>query len=108
MAQLWKRLANKTGESLVETLAAMLIFTLGSIIMLSYISTATNINQITEEVDNRYYADVITAELANVASEETSAVRFLITGSNLNQTVTVNVYGNRDGLYTYYAEGDGS
>lgn len=107
MAQLWKRLANKTGESLVETLAAMLIFTLGSIIMLSYISTATNINQITEEVDNRYYADVITAELANVASEETSAVRFLIT-SNLNQTVTVNVYGNRDGLYTYYAEGDGS
>lgn len=107
MAQLLKRLANKTGESLVETLAAMLIFTLGSIIMLSYISTATNINQITEEVDNRYYADVITAELANVASEETSAVRFLIT-SNLNQTVTVNVYGNRDGLYTYYAEGDGS
>lgn len=108
MPRLWKRLVNKAGESLVETLAGMLIFTLGSIIMLSYISTAANITRITEDVDNQYYEDVIAAELANVPGEETSDVHFLIAGSNLNQTVTVNVYGSPDSLYTYYAEEDDS
>lgn len=90
----------------METLVSILIFTCGSIIMFSLISSAMNINRLAETADAQYYADVTAVELANVAIEEASDIYVTITESNLNQTVAVDVYGNPDGLYTYYAKGD--
>lgn len=46
-----KLLNNKKGETLVETLAAILIFTMASIVLYSMVTTAANINSEAREHD---------------------------------------------------------
>lgn len=45
MKQLFSKLHGKRGESLIESLAAILVFTLSSIIFLTMVSSASRINK---------------------------------------------------------------
>ena len=49
MKHVMKRLKSKAGETLVESMAAILIFTFASIIMLSMVSYAADINTAAKE-----------------------------------------------------------
>ena len=108
MKQVWKKLKSKAGETLVETMAAILIFTFGSIIMLNMISSAVQINKMAEDADQQYLKDMKAVEKAESAwKDKEYHVIFAATEAGLNNPadgVPVNIYGNKDGnLYVYYA-----
>lgn len=103
MKQFVKRLKSRSGETLIESLAAILIFTFASIGMLSMITSAMNINKMVEEADEKYYKDMRAVEMAGLdenASVEQVVVSFSIGG--ITKDVKVTVYGGED-LYAYYA-----
>ena len=105
MKQLAKRLKNKSGETLVESLAAILIFTFASIAMLSMISTAMNINKTVKDADDAYFQSmqiVEKADLADGSTADSTDVEFYI-NTIKKDSVTVNVYGGGEGgVYAYY------
>lgn len=59
-----KKLLNNKGESLVESLVAILIFTLSSILLYTMLSTATNLNRAAKEADEAHQQQMIYAEQA--------------------------------------------
>lgn len=104
MKQFVKRLKSRSGETLIESLAAILIFTFASIGMLFMITSAMNINKMVEEADEKYYKDMRAVEMAGLdenASVEQVDVSFSI-GGITKDSVKVTVYGGED-LYAYYA-----
>ena len=110
MRQVCKRLKNKAGESLIESLIAILIFTFGSIIMLSMITSAMKVNEATKKADEKYFSDTLAVEKAVTPTVENQTVSFCLIdhASGLSGGTSVQVYGNSDGLYAYYiAEGGG-
>ena len=60
-----KKLLNNKGESLVESLVAILIFTLSSILLYTMLSTATNLNRAAKEADEAHQQQMIYAEQAD-------------------------------------------
>lgn len=113
MNKLLTRLKSKKGESLVESMAGILIFTFGSIIMLSMITSAADINTAAKEANQIYFKDMLVVELAQTESANygsTPAVSFSITdgSSPITSSTKVDVYAGPGGLYAYYAEGSGS
>ena len=59
-----KLLLNKKGETLVETLAAILIFTMASIILYSMVTSAADINRKAKEFDKDLLDQLSVAEHA--------------------------------------------
>ena len=53
MKQMLNKLKSKAGESLVESLAAILIFTMASIVMYTMVTTASDINLKAKEMDEK-------------------------------------------------------
>ena len=53
MKQILNKLRSRAGESLVESLAAILIFTMASIVMYSMVTTASDINLKAKEMDEK-------------------------------------------------------
>lgn len=64
MKQLMKKLRSKVGESLVESLCAILIFTLASVGMYSMVMAANNINATAKEADQKFQQDMLIVEKA--------------------------------------------
>jgi len=99
------RLKSKNGETLVETMAAILIFTFGSIIMLSMISSAANINSTVKEADENYFKDMQVVEMAS-GTPQTVSITFSIAerpDANYNEVVYADMYSREaGGLYAYY------
>ena len=60
------KLKNKKGESLVETLAAILIFTMASIALYSMVTTAAGVNRRVKLEDQSYQEQMDVAERAEV------------------------------------------
>lgn len=102
-------LRSKAGESLVESMAAILIFTFASIAMYTMIMSSNDINKQAKETEETNMEQIVIAEMA--ASEgkiADGAVSFSITvGTDTKplDTVSVDVYGMTDGMYAYYPEG---
>lgn len=59
-----KKLLNKKGESLVESLSAILIFTLSSIMLYTMLTTAVDLNRTAKEADEAHAQQMIYAEQA--------------------------------------------
>ena len=64
-----KKLRNRRGETLLETLVATLIFTFGSIILLTMISAAVKINDAAQRADDKFYRDMAIVEKAEFSQE---------------------------------------
>lgn len=108
MKKILRRLRSRAGESLIESMAAILIFTMGSIIMLSMVSTAADINQTAKDADKSYYKQIVAAEMARTADEVSGTVTVSVNGSAKKDSVSVKVFHDRtetDALYTYYTAG---
>lgn len=104
-----KKLRNRRGETLLETLVATLIFTFGSIILLTMISAAAKINDAIKGTEDKFYQDMAIVEKAEF-SQETTSVSILISDTYtpaLEDTAAVYISrSTAGGLYAYYpAEG---
>lgn len=107
-----KKLRNRRGETLLETLVATLIFTFGSIILLTMISAAAKINDAVKRADDKFYLDMTIVEKAEFfpGVTPTGSVSILISDTYttaLEDTAAVYISQNpAGGLYAYYpAEG---
>ena len=103
MKNLLLKLQSRKGESLVETLVAILIFTLASITMYTMVTTAANINRIAKENDLAISQQLVIAEQGETAPS-TGTVKFTYNGTTV-ASQTVYIYGGQDGtLYSYFAQ----
>lgn len=96
-----KRIRSKKGETLIESLASILIFTLASIILLTLVSAANDLNRTAKETDRTFFVQMIEAEMAEGNEKTAGTVTFTLSGTS--EKVAVDVYGLETGLYAYYA-----
>lgn len=100
MHNIIRRLRDKRGETLIESMASILIFTFASIIMLTMISTATDINRTAKKADRDHFSQMIIAEMAEGSSTAKGTVKFTVNG--VTESVQVDVYGENTDLYSYF------
>lgn len=99
-----KKLRNKRGETLIEALAAILIFTLATVALFSLITTATDLNRYAKESDAKTQEQLVAAE-QGASNGQSGTVTLTLTSSSEEKGVQVTVYGDRDGgLYAYYPD----
>lgn len=99
MKTLVHKLRSKAGESLVESLASILIFTMASIILFTMVTTAADLNTKAKEQDALNQQYLIGVEKGET---QTGSGAVLITmGSNEIASVTVDVYGGVDEAGAY-------
>ena len=106
MKTILNRLKSKAGESLVESMAAILIFTFGSIVLYTMVMAAADINGTARTLEQDYYTQTAALERAEEGSTETT-ITVQITSAPSKTTsfvIPVSVYGNaaQDELYAYY------
>lgn len=103
-----KKLKSKRGETLVETLFSMLIAVLSMGILCMAVMTATNLNQQTREMDEKFSYELQEVEgLDDSADKETKALTITFQSDDntiLYQTTTVDVtmYGSDEGAFLSY------
>ena len=97
-----KRLKSKAGESLVESMAAILIFTFGSIVLYTMVMAAADINGTARTLEQDYYTQTAALERAEGTGTPTT-ITVQISGSS-SFAIPVSVYGNaaQGELYAYY------
>lgn len=110
MKKLLKRLLTKKGESLVETLAAILVVTLASVVLLSMISSAARINHEVDELSEKYNAGQQYVERGQGEGQGEAEVEIRLyyssepSGKQLGKT-RVTIYSDSEsGLYAFYAK----
>lgn len=105
MKAIFKKLKSKAGESLVESLAAILIFTMASIVMFSMVSAAGDINKTAKEMDAENQAHMVAVEKGEPEAINGSAVITFKLDSTVIATQPVDIYGGQDdSLYTYFIQ----
>ena len=101
MSRLMKKLRGKRGETLVETLVAILICVLSLTMMFTATAVAANLNSRAAEGDRQYATDMATAELRTAALPE-GTVTILAEGQT-PANIPVRFYGSTGSAYTSYA-----
>ncbi len=116
-----KKLRSKKGESLVESMAAILIFTMASIVLYSMVTTAGDINGKAKDKDLENQAHMVAVEkgIKSEVVEDGSTVTYANGEGTVKMTMTVgsstiniaevdvDFYGGQDGsLYAYYVHTD--
>lgn len=106
-----KLICDKKGETLVEVLAAILIFTLSSIILYSMVTTASKVNMKAKEKDAEVQDQMKIAEYASAANSTAGTVTMTLhknDGSKIKDMKTFNVFIFKDdvegSLYAYHAQ----
>ena len=113
--KLIKRLRSISGESLVESMASVLIFTLASIALLTMINASANINAEAKEADAIHQEQMSIAEKAAdenlVAGNHTVEFSFesgnsILSGMRISEPVDVyQKPGDSNALYSYFLDG---
>lgn len=98
------KIREKRGETLLESLVSILIFTFASITMLTMLATAAGINQRAQEADRAHFSQMLTAEMAEGPGTNTGTLQFAVNGTQ--QFVPVTVYRGDGELYSYFAAGE--
>ena len=108
MKNILRKLKSKAGESLIESMAAILIFTMASIVMYSMVTTAADINRTAKEMDETNQQHLIAVEKGLPGAKNGSAdITFSLNGTEIAET-NVDIYGGQDGsLYTYFVHTGG-
>lgn len=108
MKQIIKKLRSKTGESLVESLAAILIFTMASIAMFSMVTAAADINKTAKDADRVNQEQMLIAEQGEGSGTPGTVTMTLDRGAGndpINVIVAdVDIYGTENGLFAYYKD----
>lgn len=102
-----KKLKSKVGESLVESLAAILIFTMASIVMYTMVTTAGDINKKVKDMDAKNQKDLIAVE-KGLAANKIGSGDIVFTIGGQKKSIDVDVYGGTSNdLYAYYVHTEG-
>lgn len=111
MNKIFKKLRSRAGESLVESLAAILVVTMASIVMYSMVTAAADINLKAKRNDQAVQEQMAVAERGEGTSTQGVIRMYIQDGASeaIVATVPVDVYGGfSDGeLYAYYVREDG-
>lgn len=103
MKAMFRKLKSKVGESLVETLCAILIFTMASIIMYSMVTSAGDINRTAKEMDAKNQAHLAAVEKGEYSAWNRRVVINFEMDNEIFAQPTVDIYGGQnDSLYTYF------
>lgn len=104
MKNLFRKLKQKAGESLVESLCAILIFALASVGMYTMVMAAARINTIAKETDAEVQRQLVIAEKGEVDSGDGTVVMTITDSNDVNHLITVHVdiCGEEGDLYAYY------
>jgi hypothetical protein len=103
MKNFLRKLKSKAGESLIESLAAILIFTMASIVMYTMVTTAGNLNRTAKEMDSANQQHMIAVEKGLPDAKNGSAVITFSLGSTEIAQTQVDIYGGEDdSLFTYF------
>ncbi len=94
----------KKGETILETLVAILIITFSSIMLVNLTLTATKINKVVEQEDSQFREDLMVAEQALTGTNG----EVTIESDGSTYTYDVEYYGKDDGLYSYRALNGGA
>lgn len=107
MKRIISKLRSRGGESLIESLLAILIFTLASIAMYSMVTTSASINTTAKETDRTIQQQLVVAEKAEgtAAAGTINITLNSATGSKTIDTISVDIYGGDGALYSYFAGG---
>lgn len=115
MKTILTRLKNTRGETLIESMVAILIFTFASILFLTLVTSAANINTTVKEADESFQAQQEAVE--TVVDESVSAQAVLFVDSDEDnicdegeviKITELNIAGVKDednALYAYVLEG---
>ena len=105
MKNLFRKLKSKAGESLIESLAAILIFTMASLVMYTMVTTAADLNRTAKEMDEANQQHLIAVEKGLPGAQNGSAdITFSLNGTKIAET-KVDIYGGDDGsLFTYFVQ----
>lgn len=107
MKNLMKKLRSRRGETLVEALCSVLIFTLASVGMYSMVMAANNINATAKEADRRHQEQMEIVEKAEGTSVDGFVTMTISKSSDITNTalatitVPVDIYEAED-LYSYF------
>lgn len=99
--KLLKKLRARSGETLTETLCAVLVMSLSSVLLATMISAASHMNATALEKDSALYSELTTAEERSAAKSEPKAVEVTINGAKV--TFAATYYGGENGALTSYA-----
>lgn len=104
-----RKLKGKAGESLVESLCAILIFTMASIVLFSMVSAANDINATAKEQDAKNQAHLLAVEQGDDDMINGSGtVYFKLQDGTDVAAVEVDVYGGQnDSLFAYFVHLNG-
>ena len=106
MKMIFKKLRSRAGESLVESLAAILVVTMASIVMYSMVTAAADINLAAKRTDQTIQEQMAVAERAETP-DSTGTINMYIKEGGVNKNVTsmpVNIYGVDGGLFSYFVQ----
>lgn len=107
MKHLIARLRKCSGETLVESMAAILVFTLSSLMLFSMVNTANRINQATKEADLERQSQLSVAE-SGISSRTSSVYLYIDNTVSIQESFTVYVAqkeqeeGASSALYSYF------
>ena len=108
MKNILRKLKSKAGESLIESMAAILIFTMASIVMYSMVTTAADINRTAKEMDETNQQHMIAVEKGLPDAKNGSAIITFSLGSTEIAQTQVDIYGGQDdSLFTYFVQTGG-
>ena len=108
MKNFLRKLKSKAGESLIESLAAILIFTMASIVMYTMVTTAGDLNRTAKEMDYANQQHMIAVEKGLPDAKNGSAVITFSLGSTEIAQTQVDIYGGEnDSLITYFIQTGG-
>ena len=106
MNKIFKKLRSRAGESLVESLAAILVVTMASIVMYSMVTAAADINTKAKNNDLAIQQQMDVAERADVASGSGTIYMYIEVGDDteLVAEVDVDIFGASGDLYSYFVK----
>lgn len=110
MKTILTRLKNNRGETLIESMIAILIFTFASILFLTLVTSAANINTTVKEADESFQSQQLAVEKDEVATEPatvslTKNGTELLTDGDYTNFVVTDV--EDDALYAYFLKEGG-
>ncbi|MEF9853060.1 MAG: hypothetical protein RR879_06360 [Hydrogenoanaerobacterium sp.] len=102
MKLLVKKLRCSSGETLVETLVAVLVMTCASVLFATMLLSASHMNNEAQQQDIKHYEQISAAEAGNPLAGSKSVT---ITENVVPVTIlTVTAYGTEGGIVSYRLE----
>ena len=109
MKKIMKKLRSRKGESLIEVLCAILIFTMSSVGMYSMVMAANNINAAAKEADRANQEAMAIVEKAEGDPTSKGSITVTVTDSAGNKEdvkIPVDIYESGD-LFSFFRQETG-